>query len=314
MKNRETILITGGAGAIGSNLANFLVNKGFRVIVLDDLSSGSKELLDKRVIFYKGSVTQNKWLLHIFNKYSPKRIAHLAALFANQNSVDHPKDDLNISGIGTLRLLEYCVKFEVSNFVFTSSSCVYGNSRGLITENTAKAVDFSTPYAISKRMAEEYCQYFYHTYGLNAVILRLFNNFGPGEYPGKYRNVIPNFVKLALNKKPLTILGTGNETRDFNFVDNTVSGIYKALFSTEHPGQIFNIASGTQTKIIYIALLINKLTNNKAGVLYLPRRKWDHVLQRNPSINKAKEFLGYIPVLNLEKQINKTIEWIKDNG
>jgi nucleoside-diphosphate-sugar epimerase len=148
---------------------------------------------------------------------------------------------------------------------------------------------------------------------MNTVIFRLFNSFGPGELPGKYRNVVPNFFEKAMAKEPLPIFGTGKETRDFNSVDNVVSALVAAMTTDKAIGQTFNIGSGKTTEINDIARMINEITGNPAGVTYLPRRDWDSVVNRCANIDKAREILNYEPVINLHKQLQTTYEWLKQH-
>ncbi len=306
----KNILVTGGAGAIGSNLVKLLIKDKYEVTVLDDLSSGRISNIPAQVKFIHGSITNKKMVNTIFNQIRPSKVVHLAALFANQNSVDHPTLDLKVNSVGTLNILEAARTNNVSKIVYTSSSCVYGNNLGELKE-TMHNKDLDTPYAISKLTGEHYCNYYRKFYGIQVTILRLFNSFGPGEYPGKYRNVIPNFFKTALEGKPLPIYGDGEDTRDFNYVGNTVSGIMKAINYTGDQNHIFNIGSGKQTKIIDLAKRINTLTGNKAGVTFTPRREWDKINKRLACINLAKKELGYEPEISFSEGLEKTYKWIK---
>lgn len=305
----ETVLVTGGAGAIGSNLSNRLLELGYRVVVIDDLSSGKKELLNDRVILIKGSVTKPKHLQEAFS-YKPRYVFHLAALFANQNSVLHPKRDLNANGIGILNVLEYCKEYNIKKILFTSSSCVYGNSTHM--EEETQSDDFDTPYAITKYLGEKYFRFWAAYHKLDTVIVRLFNSYGPGEFPGRYRNVIPNFFNLAIKNQPLPITGTGEEIRDFNFVGDTLDGIMKAMFQQTSPGEIFNLASGKGTKIIDLAQMINQITCNSKGIFFLERRNWDSVNKRIGIIDKAVNRLGYSPKTGIFSGLTLTHQWFKN--
>lgn len=305
----KTILVTGGAGAIGSGLVPSLLNNN-QVTVLDNLDSGYRDLVDERADFIQGSILNEALLKKVFeSKFDI--IFHLAAHFANQNSVDHPQKDLNVNGLGTLKLLQQAQKTN-ARFVYASSSCVYGNISDPITEDTTN-FKLDTPYAISKLLGEHYCTYFHEFYELPTTILRIFNSFGPGERPGKYRNVIPNFFKLATQNKSMIITGTGEETRDFNFVDNTNQGLILAASQDAAIGQVFNIGSGVETSIKVISSLINEITKNEAPIIYQDRRNWDRVLRRCANIDKAKSLLGYKPVIDLKPQLIKTYEWFKEN-
>ena len=306
--NKETVLVTGGAGAVGSNLSSVLNNMGHSVIALDDLSSGREDLVSRGVTFIKGSICDAGSMDKAFS-HKPSVVFHLAAHFANQNSINNPENDLAVNGAGMLNVLQYAKQSGVRKFLYASSSCVYGNEASMNESHIPD--DFDTPYALTKYLGEKYCRIWSHYFKLPTVIVRLFNSYGPGEYPGKYRNVIPNFMKLAMEKKPLTITGTGEEVRDFNYVTDTVQGIIKAVFADTKPGDIFNIGSGKGTNISKLAAMINEITGNPAGIEYTPRRDWDNVASRISDIRKAKERLGYAPEVDIKGGLNKTYEWFK---
>ncbi len=302
----SSVLITGGAGAIGSRLALKLLQDGHKVIVLDDLSSGFRDLVPEGAIFHLGSVENDRCLKISFG-HRPHYVLHLAALFANQNSVENPEQDLSVNGMGTLKVLRFCSEYGIKKMVFVSSSCVYGQEE---MDEGVKKLDPRTPYAMTKWLGEQYCQFWADQRGMDVSIARLFNNYGPGEYPGKFRNVIPNFFEKAMLGQPLTITGTGEETRDFNFVDDTVQGIVKCLWENTGKGEVFNIARGEETKILELAEKINALVGNKAGIEFKPPRDWDHVKKRRGNIEKARRVLGYSPSTPLDKGLEQTFAWI----
>lgn len=306
----QRVLVTGGAGAIGFNLCRLLIDSGFEVVVVDDLSSGSEQLVHKGSTFIKGSILADETLDQAF-RLKPHFVVHLAAFFANQNSVEFPEKDLLTNILGTVRLLKSVQEHGVEKIVNVSSSCVYGNKT--IMQESDHEFDLDTPYAISKLCSEYYTKFWSTFHKVNAVNLRLFNSFGPGEFPGKYRNVIPNFFQKALRGESLTITGTGEETRDFNYVGDTVQGIMLAMTRHTAPGQIFNIASGRSTRIVDVARMINELTGNKAEIKFVPRRAWDSVSNRLGDIQQAKEVLGYGPKTELYDGLNKTYHWLKMN-
>lgn len=310
MLENKRILITGGAGAIGSNLVKKLILNNL-VVVIDDLSSGVPENLPdhKNLIFKQGSITDENALSWCFER-QPDIIIHLAALFANQNSVDHPLLDLEVNAAGTLKLLEFSRNIKLERFVYASSSCVYGNKSGALHENMNSHTE--TPYAVSKLAGEYYCKTYYQLYDIPAVSLRFFNSYGPGEREGRYRNVIPNFIANAFRGESLTITGDGSETRDFTFVEDIVQGIILAALRNEAKGKILNIGSGRETRIIELANLINELTNNKAPIKYLPRRNWDHTKNRLANIEAARSCLGYEPAIQLSEGLQVTVEWFRD--
>lgn len=310
-----TALVTGGAGAIGGNLVKRLLKEKCKtIIVLDDLSSGYEENIpkSKKVFFIRGSILDDSKVKDAFEG-GIDIVFHLAANFANQSSVEYPERDLSVNGIGTLKILDCAKKNGVRKFIFASSSSVYGNTEGRVTEYKRKFRP-DTPYALTKLLGEGYVRFYNRYHDLDTVILRYFNCFGPGERPGKYRNVIPNFIYLALNKKSLTITGTGDETRDYTYVDDVIDVTISAAKLSLSKGKIYNVASGKEIKIINIAKIINKLTGNPSPIVFNERRKWDRIARRLADIGKARKELGYKPTINLEKQIVETIKWFKINN
>lgn len=312
----KIILVTGGAGAIGSNLCAALSEAGAKtVIILDDLSSGYTWNIPSRknILFVKGSVTDDIALKRIFFE-KPHVIFHLAAFFANQNSVDYPEKDLNTNGIGTLKLLEYSTFNSIERFVYASSGCsIYGATAPLPLKEEFMSMDLSSPYQITKMLGELYCNFFRHHYGVPVVKARFFNSYGPGEVPGQYRNVIPNFVYWAMKGEALPITGTGEETRDFTYVSDLVDGLLRGGYSENAIGQEFNLAAGREIRIIDLAQMVNEIVGNSAGIKFLERRKWDTKKRLCASIDKARQLIGYDPKTDFREGLLNTVTWFKDH-
>jgi len=314
----KRVLVTGGAGAVGSNLVKKLVELGSLVVVIDNLSSGYTWLLPQdssNLLFIKGDITNDIDLKRVFNE-EPEVIFHLAAFFANQNSVDYPEKDLMVNGLGTLKLLEYCrIYGRVERFVYASSGCsIYPSDAPMpYKEDLPLSSWLSTPYQITKALGELYGNYYYKMYGIPFTKARFFNSFGPGEVPGQYRNVIPNFIYWAMLGKPLPITGTGEETRDFTYVGDIVDGLLRMGYYKEAIGEAFNLAAGREIKIKYLAEKVNELTNNKAGIIFKERRKWDTKPTMLASNEKAKKILGFNPDLDFDKRLAETVEWFRQN-
>jgi len=312
----KRVLITGGAGFIGSNLVKILLKANpEKIIVIDDLSSSYLWNLpkDPKVFFIHGSVLDDEKMKTAFS-FKPSYVFHLAAHFANQNSVEHPERDLLVNGLGTLKALRYAQLVDVERFVFASSGCsIYGHNAPLPFREEYMTLHLDTPYQIHKMLGELYCNYFHSYYGLPVAIPRLFNVYGPGEVPGRYRNVIPNFFWLAMNKKPLPITGTGEETRDFLFVEDAVNGLLRMGVVKEAVGEAINIATERETKIIDLANMINEITGNDAGIVLRPKRDWDRTVRRRASVEKARKILGYEPKVDIKTGLEKTYEWFREN-
>ena len=312
----KRVLVTGGAGAIGSNLVSAIGDLGAElVIVLDDLSASEAWNVPSlaNVMFVKGEVTNDIDLKRVFSE-EPQIVFHLSAFFANQNSVDYPEKDLQVNGFGTLKMLEYSRLAGVERFVYASSGCsIYGSDAPLPLREEFMSMNLSTPYQITKMLGELYCNFFYNHYNLPVVKTRFFNSYGPGEVPGQYRNVIPNFIYWAMKGMSLPITGTGEETRDFTYVMDLVDGLLRAGYYEQAIGQEFNLASGKETRIIDLANRVNEALGNNVGVKFVSRRKWDTKSRLLASVDKAKELVGYEPKTEFKDGLANTIEWFRDN-
>jgi Nucleoside-diphosphate-sugar epimerases len=312
----KTVLITGGAGAIGSNLTRTIAELGAKtVIILDDLSAAYEWNIPSlpNVLFVKGSVTDETALKRVFT-LKPDIAYHLAAFFANQNSVDYPRHDLMTNGLGTLLVYQYAHMCGTERIVYASSGCsIYGAAAPLPLKEEFMSMHLTTPYQITKMLGELYANFFHHHFGLPIVKTRFFNSYGPGEVPGQYRNVIPNFIFLALSGLPLPFTGGGEETRDFTYVTDIVDALLRAGYYERAVGQEMNIASGQEVNILRMAEQINELTGNKAGIVRAERRVWDTKKRLLASIDRAADILGYAPAMKFEDGLKITIQWFRDH-
>jgi len=231
----KKVLVTGGAGAVGGRLTRALLEIGAVVVVLDDLSSAYMWNLpsSNNLLFVKGDVANDIDVKRVFNE-NPTVVFHLAAFFANQNSIDYPEKDLLTNGFGMLKMLEYSTLYgKLDRFVYSSSGCsIYGESKKFPLKEDDISMRLTTPYQVTKMLGELYCNYFYKQYGLKAVKTRFFNSYGPGEVPGQYRNVIPNFIYLAMKGQSLLfacgiakILGDIKEGETHHYVNLKISKI-----------------------------------------------------------------------------------------
>jgi nucleoside-diphosphate-sugar epimerase len=312
----STILITGGAGAIGGNLcrklSSFAVKK---VIILDNLSSSYEWNIPKadNVMFVNGDILDDAILKRVF-KEQPEYVFHLAAHFANQNSVDNPEKDLMINGLGILKVLQYAQMIGVKRFVYSSSGCgVYGLESKMPFEEHDVSIHLHTPYQVTKLLGELYTNYFHNLYNLPIANARFFNSYGPGEVPGKYRNVIPNFFYWALNGQPLPITGDGTETRDWTYVGDIVNGLLAMGIREEAIGEAFNLGASKEQRVIDMANSVNMLAKNKAGIVYKERRDWDVKTRLLSCITKAEKKLDYKPTMKFEDGLKETHKWFVDN-
>lgn len=312
----KTVLVTGGAGAIGTNLVRTLAELGAStIIVLDDMSAAYDWNVPSlpSVLLVKGSVTDEVALKRVFS-YSPDIVYHLAAFFANQNSVDYPQRDLMVNGLGTLLVFQYAQLAKTAKVVYASSGCsIYGSAAPLPLTEDFMSMHLTTPYQITKMLGELYGNFFHHHYSLPVVKARFFNSYGPGEVPGQYRNVIPNFIYRALRGLPLPFTGSGEESRDFTYVSDIVDALLRAAYFEAAVGQEMNIASGRETRILAMAERVNELCGNSAGIVRAAPRVWDTKKRLLASVTRAHELLGYTPSMDFDKGLQQTVQWFKDN-
>ena len=313
---RKTVLVTGGAGAIGSNLALALSEFDVkRIFVLDNLSSSHEWNLrmDPKIQFVKGDILDEKDLAQAFNSH-PQIVYHLAAHFANQSSVDYPELDLQVNGLGILRVLEHSQRAGVDRFVYASSGCgIYGSDTPMPFTEDYVSMDLYTPYQVTKMLGELYTNMFHNLYDLPIVNARFFNSYGPGEVPGKYRNVIPNFFYWAIQAQPLPITGSGEETRDFTYVGDIVNGLLACAAADEAVGEAINLATGREIRILDLANWVNEITRSKAGIVFKERRNWDKKNRLVASIEKARRLLHYEPRMDFKDGLRQVHRWFEKN-
>lgn len=311
----KTVLVTGGAGCVGSNLSRKLSELGANVIIFDNMSSAYHWNVPKaeNISFVEGDIRCDEDLNRVF-KEQPDIVYHLAAHFANQNSVDQPETDLMVNGMGILKTLEHAQLTGVDRFVFSSSGCgVYGLESKMPFKEDDISISLHTPYQLTKLLGELYTNYFHNLYDLPIVNARFFNVFGPGEVPGKYRNVIPNFFYWAMNGQALPITGEGTETRDWTFVGDICNGLLAMGIEEDAIGEAINLGSGVDHRVIDMANRVNELSNNEAGIEYKERRNWDAKTKLLSSIDKAKDILGYKPTVSFDDGLVKVHDWFVDN-
>src|SRR5947199_5917830 len=271
---RKTILVTGGAGSIGTNLVDALASFDVKgITILDNLSSAYEWNIPRgpKIHFLQGDVTRDEDLRRAF-KARPDVVYHLAAHFANQNSVDHPALALAVDGLGTLKVLEQAHLGGVERFIYASSGCgIYGPDTPMPFTEEYVSTHLYTPYQVTKMLGELYASMFHSLYDLPVVNPRFFNSYGPGEVPGKYRNVIPNFFFWAMNGKTLPITGTGEETRDFAYVGDIVNGLIACAHYEEASGEAIHLATRREIRIADLARWVHEPTSEEASSTFKER-------------------------------------------
>ena len=302
------ILVTGGAGFIGSNIAKHLLELGHAPVVLDDLSSGYRQNLIPGVRFVETDVRDGDAVAHAAK--GCQVILHLAASVGNKRSLDHPLVDAAINILGTLNALESARLNGIDRVVFSSSAGIFGELKTLpIAENHPQDPD--SPYGVSKLAAEKMCLVYNKVYGMHNVCLRYFNVFGPHQRYDAYGNVIPIFAQRVLKHEALTIYGDGEQTRDFvNVRDVVDANIQAALTSGVQGG--FNIGSGTRITINELVRLIQEVAGIQAGVVFAPPRSGD-VRHSLADIRAAQAAFGFKPQVALEQGLAEYWRWISQD-
>lgn len=309
-------LVTGGAGFIGSNLCEVLLNKGYRVRCLDDLSNGKQSNVDlfinnSNYIFTKGDILNLETCMEAC--CGVDFVLHQAAWGSVPRSVEMPLlyEDINIRG--TLNMMEAARQNGVKKFVYASSSSVYGDEPNL-PKKEGREGNLLSPYAITKMVDEEYGKIYAKLYGLDTYGLRYFNVFGKRQDPnGAYAAAIPKFIKLLLNDERPTIYGDGKQSRDFTYIENVIEANLKACKAPkEAAGEVFNIAYGGREYLIDVYYSLCKALGKNVEPIFGTERKGD-IKHSNADISKAKELLGYNPSWSFEKGIQAAIEWYRKN-
>jgi len=286
----EVYLITGGAGFIGSNLAETLVNQGNTVKILDNFSTGRieniKHLLDK-IELINGDIRYLNTLMEVTKGVD--YILHQAALPSVPRSIQTPIESNDVNLNGTLNVLYAAKENGVKRVVYAASSSAYGDTPTLPKIETMKPNPLS-PYAVNKLASEQYCSVFYKVYGLETVALRYFNIFGPRQDPNSYYSaVIPKFIKAYFNNTPPVIYGDGTQSRDFTYIENVVQANLLACKASDAPGHVFNIACGERITLNELAAELKELTNGKVNPVHGDPRPGD-IKHSLADISGAKDF------------------------
>jgi len=311
MKQDFKVLLTGGAGFIGSHIAERLLSDGCHVIVLDNLYTGKLRNL-KRCLgnpnfrFIKGDIRDKKTVGKAI--IGVDAVMHQAAITSVPFSIKNPKLTYDVNVAATTNLLKSCVKNDVARFIFASSSAVYGAAKKMpISENTPTGP--LSPYGEYKLRIEKYCQKLWKECKLETVCLRYFNVYGPRQTDGQYAVVISGFFDRLKNRLPPIIYGDGEQTRDFIYVSDVVEANILALDREKAAGKILNIGTGKATSINQLSRTFMKLMR-RSGVKpkYMAPRAGD-IRHSQADITKAKKILGYKPRISLEQGLKKFIEW-----
>ncbi|HMP70960.1 MAG TPA: SDR family oxidoreductase, partial [Pirellulaceae bacterium] len=296
------------AGFIGSHLVEALVARGDHVRVVDNLSTGHLNNLDAvrdSIEFFEGDVNSLDFLTEVFR--GADSVFHQAALASVPLSVEHPDRVHHACANGTLAVLRAAHSARVRRVVYAASSSCYGNTETDANREGDELKPLS-PYAAAKLAGEFYCQAFYHSYGLETVSLRYFNVFGPRQDPNSpYSAVIPIFANRLIQRKPPTIFGDGEQTRDFTYVGNVVQGNLLAASAMNVAGRSLNLADGRRTSLLQLLNILQQLIGDEIQPLFAPERPGE-VKHSKADITLASKLLGYRPLVTLEEGLRRTVE------
>lgn len=300
-------LVTGGAGFLGSALANQLAYAGHQVHVLDDLSNGRYQYLNQSITFTQGDVDNVPLLWSLLEGVDC--VYHLAARVSVAQSLHHPRDYNRVNVGGTVSLMEAMRDTGVRRVVFASSGAVYGRQpQQPVHEDDQPQPD--SPYAVSKWAAEQYIHTIGHLWGLETVALRIFNAYGPNQsLPLSHAPVIPRFLQQILTGGSVVVFGNGRQTRDYVYVDDVVAALVTAATVKQINRQVINIGSGVETSVLELVQAIEAVTGRRANLL-LNSEKTGGVPRLVADISRAQTLLGYRPFTNLADGLAKL--WRED--
>lgn len=310
------ILLTGGAGFIGSNLAKQLLEEGHQVICLDNLDgyydpdikwrNVQQTLDDPQYHFHEGDIRDSELIDTLFQKYAFDAVIHLAARAGVRPSVQDPALYYDVNVNGTLTLLQAMQRWKVKKMVFASSSSVYGDSPQVPFMETDTADRPLSPYAASKRAAELLCHTFHHLYGFDIFCLRFFTVYGPHQRP---EMAISQFTDSILNGRPITVFGDGSTSRDYTYVEDIVNGIIQSLENVKGY-EVLNIGGSDPISLADLIHVIEQAVGETALINRLPMQPGD-VQQTYAEITKASQLIGYQPSVRVEEGIRRFVEWYR---
>lgn len=314
MSLTSKVLVTGGAGFIGSNLADGLIEQGAKVVIIDNFATGFRENLEEirgSFEFVEGDLNDDSALKKAIKDV--EIVFHQAALPSVPRSVDNPAETHEACVNATFNLLLKAKENNVRRFIYAASSSAYGNQEILPKVETMKPEPLS-PYAAAKLMGEYYCSVFNEVYGLEAISLRYFNVFGPRQNPSSfYSGVISRFIDALMSGKTPVIYGDGEQSRDFTYIANVVDANIKAAQTNKGFGESINTANGERITLNELLETLKKITGKEdVEADYQAERKGD-VEHSQADNTKAKEIYGYEKLVGLEEGLQKTIDWWKQS-
>jgi nucleoside-diphosphate-sugar epimerase len=311
----DRMAVTGGAGFIGSNLAEHLCSQGYQVVIVDNFSTGREMNLSgwgdqfrNQIELVRADINETDRLREVFR--GVRYVFHQAAIPSVPRSIEDPVGSNYANISGTLSALTAARDAGVRRLVFASSSSIYGDDPGLPKQETRTGRPLS-PYALSKAAGEEYCRLFHQLYGLETACLRYFNVFGPRQDPrSEYAAVIPRFATRLLTGQPPVVYGDGEQTRDFTFVRNVVEANWAAATHPRAVGEAFNIGCGTRTSLNQLLIEMSSILGVPSQPTYLPARPGD-VRHSVADVGKAEKLLDYHPSVSLREGLQRVLAWYR---
>jgi UDP-glucose 4-epimerase len=301
------VLITGGAGFIGSNLVDGYLTEGYEVVVVDDLSTGKRENVNPKATFYEIDI-QNPALEEVFKKEKIDIVNHHAAQIDVRRSVKDPIFDAKVNVIGLLNLLELCIKHDVKKFIFASSGgVIYGETENLPVKETHPLLPLS-PYGITKMVAEHYLRYYYTVYNLNYTVLRYGNVYGPRQDPFGEAGVVAIFINNLLEGKEPVIFGDGEQLRDYIYVEDIVRA--NLLCTARGNADIFNLGTGIGTSVNLLLHKLQRIMGTDLQPIYKPPREGE-IYKNYIDSDKAAKILGWEAKISLEEGLKRTVDFFK---
>jgi len=310
----QRIVVTGGAGFVGSNVVRRLLAENASVVVLDDFYTGDDNNLpvgESNLDVVRGSVTEFDLVRDVIKGAS--LVFHLAA----RNiivSTRNPREDYEVNIGGTLNVLLAGRELNTPRVVYSSSTSVYGNPRYLPI-NEDDATNMLSPYAVSKFAGENYCKAFYESYGLSSAVVRYSNVYGTAQRPDNpYCGVVSKFFESAMKGESPKIHGDGEQTRDFTYIDDVVEATLLAGISPKADGQVYNVGTGREVTVNQLARTIIEITGAKLEPAYVDRRDIDNIRRRVVNIEKIRRELRWIPTFTVEQGLRRTYQWLKETS
>lgn len=310
----QRIVVTGGAGFVGSNVVRRLLTENARVVVLDDFYTGDDNNLptgEPNLEVVRGSVTDYDLVRDVTAGAS--LVFHLAA----RNiivSTRNPREDYEVNIGGTLNVLLAARELNIPRVVYSSSTSVYGNPRYLPI-NEDDATNMLSPYAVSKFAGENYCKAFYESYGLSSAVVRYSNVYGTAQRPDNpYCGVVAKFFESAMKGEPPRIHGDGEQTRDFTYIDDVVEATLLAGISPKADGQVYNVGTGREVTVNQLARTIIEITGANLEPAFVDRRDIDNIRRRVVNIEKIRRELRWIPTFTVEQGLRRTYQWLKETS